>query len=84
MNAGNQVTPFELSTPDGETLHAWHILPLRLYAKHEESISSSREPGLCKDVKQTESFRLLKEDPNAKVIIFCKSVHFVPVAVFLS
>ena len=26
----NQVTPFSLSTPDGETLHAWHILPLGL------------------------------------------------------
>lgn len=47
-----------------------------LYAKHEESISSSREPGLCKDVKKTESFRLLKEDPNAKVIISCKYFYF--------
>lgn len=81
VNAGNQVTPFELTTSDGETLHAWHILPLPLYAKHEESVSSSREPGLCKDVMKTESFRLLKEDPNAKVIVFCKSAHFVPTAV---
>lgn len=67
--AGNQVTPFKLSTPDGETIYAWHVLPLRLYARHEESISSSREPGLCEDVKTTESFRLLKEDPDAKVIV---------------
>ncbi|SPO02089.1 uncharacterized protein DNG_04762 [Cephalotrichum gorgonifer] len=68
--ARNQVTPFKLATPDGESIYAWHILPLPLYAKHEESISSSREPGLCEDVERTKPFHLLKEDPNAKVIIF--------------
>lgn len=71
-NAGNQVTPFKLPTPDGETIYAWHVLPLSVYARHEEAISSSREPGLCKDVEKTEGFRLLKEDPGAKVIICCK------------
>ena len=28
----NQVTPFSIATADGETLHAWHVLPLGLYA----------------------------------------------------
>lgn len=69
---GNQVTPFKLPTPDGETIYAWHILPLRLYARHEETVSSSRAPGLCDDVKKTEAFRLLKEDRDAKVIIYCR------------
>ncbi|KAI2486205.1 hypothetical protein Ptr902_00338 [Pyrenophora tritici-repentis] len=31
----NQVTPFQLKTLDGETLHAWHVLPLETYRKHQ-------------------------------------------------
>src|ERR1700744_729893 len=45
----NQVTPFELKTPDGETLHAWHVLPLETYRKNEKALRD--EPtGLCHNV----------------------------------
>ncbi|KAK5241679.1 hypothetical protein LTS06_011976, partial [Exophiala xenobiotica] len=34
----NQVTPFYLITPDGETLHTWHILPLETYRRNEKAL----------------------------------------------
>ena len=74
MGVGNQVTPFQIKTVDGEALYAWHILPLSLYAKHEDKVASSREPGLVQDVTTTEAFRLLKEEKDAKVILYCMAV----------
>lgn len=68
--AQNQVTPFKLPTSDGESLYAWHILPLPLYGKHEEDIASSREPGFCEKVTDTAAFRLLRDDPDAKVLLY--------------
>lgn len=65
----NQVTPFHLHTPDGETLHAWHILPLETYRKNEKALRA--EPaGLRDDIKETLGFRLLKEDPHAQLVIY--------------
>ncbi|KAJ4292873.1 hypothetical protein N0V88_005531 [Collariella sp. IMI 366227] len=64
----NQVTPFHLTTADNETLYAWHVLPLPLYAQHEEKLSS-QPTGLVSDITATENFRLLRDDPNAKLII---------------
>lgn len=68
--ATNQVTPFNLKTSDGETLYAWHILPLGLYAKHEEEILQ-RKSGLVDDITTTPGFHLLAEDPNSRLIINC-------------
>lgn len=65
----NQVTPFHLETPDGETLHAWHVLPLETYRTHREALRS--EPaGLCRDIKESLGFKLLKEDPKAQLVIY--------------
>lgn len=65
----NQVTPFHLTTHDGETLHAWHVLPLETYRKHQDELRS--EPtGLCEDIKQRLSFKLLKDDPSAQLVIY--------------
>ncbi|KAI4644343.1 hypothetical protein J4E93_006244 [Alternaria ventricosa] len=64
----NQVTPFNLKTPDGETLHAWHVLPLETYRQHQTQLRE--EPvGLCANVEDRISFRLLK-DPTAQVVIY--------------
>ncbi|KIX05527.1 uncharacterized protein Z518_06399 [Rhinocladiella mackenziei CBS 650.93] len=65
----NQVTPFYLNTPDGETLHAWHILPLEIYRKNEKALRDEAA-GLCYDVKKRLSFRLLKDDPSARLVIY--------------
>ncbi|KAF2647054.1 abhydrolase domain-containing protein 12 [Lophiostoma macrostomum CBS 122681] len=65
----NQVTPFHLTTPDGETLHAWHILPLQTHHHNRDSLI--REPtGLSPDIKNSVSFNLLRKDPDARVVLF--------------
>ncbi|KFA79736.1 hypothetical protein S40288_00705 [Stachybotrys chartarum IBT 40288] len=50
----NQVTPFTLNTHDGETIHAWHILPL----------------GIAPDLSQRLSFRLLRDDPESLLVLY--------------
>ncbi|KAI9777403.1 MAG: hypothetical protein M1839_008916 [Geoglossum umbratile] len=65
----NQVTPFHMTTPDGETLHAWHILPLEIYRKNERALGSE-PPGLCHDINERRGFRLLKDDPDAQLVIY--------------
>jgi abhydrolase domain-containing protein 12 len=65
----NQVTPFHLMTPDGETLHVWHVLPLETYQLYQTELR--KEPiGLCADIEERLSFQLLKEDPTAQLVIY--------------
>lgn len=59
----NQVTPFQLITPDGETLHAWHVLPLETYRRNENAIRN-QPAGLRQDIKESLAFRLLRDDPT--------------------
>ncbi|PTB68779.1 alpha/beta-hydrolase [Trichoderma citrinoviride] len=70
--AKNQVTPFGLQTSDGETIYAWHIMPLPLYLQHETTVAT-QDVGFCSDFTQTESFRLLSSDPEARLIISCNT-----------
>ncbi|KFY69008.1 hypothetical protein V496_00595 [Pseudogymnoascus sp. VKM F-4515 (FW-2607)] len=64
----NQVTPFSINTTDNETLYAWHILPVELYREHELSLVA--EPtGLVSDIKSRLAFQLLRDDPNARLIL---------------
>jgi abhydrolase domain-containing protein 12 len=65
----NQVTPFHLNTPDGQTLHAWHILPLDTYQKYQAELIA-QPVGLVDDIEQTLSFQLLKDDPAAHLVIY--------------
>jgi hypothetical protein len=67
----NQVTPFALQTPDGESVYAWHILPLPLYLQNEAALAAQAS-GFSPDITETESFRLLKEEPDSKVVLYCK------------
>lgn len=70
MFVENQVTPFNFTTPDQETIYAWHVLPLGLYAKHE--VELIKQPSGCvEDITTTKAFHLLRDDPNAKLIINC-------------
>ncbi|KJZ78156.1 hypothetical protein HIM_02194 [Hirsutella minnesotensis 3608] len=67
--ASNQVTPFNLNTTDGESVYAWHITPLPLYLKNEARLT--RQPqGLSSNFAETESFQLMKEDPETKIILY--------------
>ncbi|PSN72610.1 alpha/beta-hydrolase [Corynespora cassiicola Philippines] len=65
----NQVTPFHLKTLDGETLHAWHVLPLETYRQHQDQLC--QEPiGICEDIQKRVAFKLLKEDQDAQLVIY--------------
>ncbi|KIH87412.1 abhydrolase domain-containing protein 12 [Sporothrix brasiliensis 5110] len=64
----NQVTPFSVQTIDGEQLHAWHILPVGLYRKHELSLAA--EPaGFAGDITRRLAFQLLRDDPEARLVL---------------
>ncbi|KAI0409803.1 Alpha/Beta hydrolase protein [Xylaria palmicola] len=63
----NQVTPFSLASGN-ETLYAWHILPLKAVLKHEERLQSS-PVGYADSITETESFKILKNDPDAQLVI---------------
>ncbi|KAI6306547.1 hypothetical protein MCOR34_007976 [Pyricularia oryzae] len=66
--AKNQVTPFKLKVPDGEVLYGWHVLPLRTYARNE-NVLLKRPRGCSDDFATTDAFRILKDDPEARVVI---------------
>lgn len=69
--AKNQVTPFNIATADGETLFAWHILPLNVYAQNDKALLAEERPhGQCvEDITTSLAFRLLKSDEDARVVI---------------
>lgn len=68
---GNQVTPFSLTVPGGETLYCWHILPLSAYTQYEDTLAkSSRAP--LDQYTSSEAFKLLKDDPDARLILSCR------------
>ncbi|EME48370.1 hypothetical protein DOTSEDRAFT_48870 [Dothistroma septosporum NZE10] len=69
--AKNQVTPFNITTSDGEDLFAWHILPLDVYAQNEKVLRKEKRPhGQCvQDITASLSFKLLASDKNARVVI---------------
>ncbi|OIW25541.1 abhydrolase domain-containing protein 12 [Coniochaeta ligniaria NRRL 30616] len=65
----NQVTPFTLETVDGESLHAWHILPLGFYQRHEDALT--REPaGIAHDITDRLCFQLLRDDPDSLLVLY--------------
>lgn len=70
-SAENQITPFNFTTPDDETLYAWHVMPLGLYAKHEEEMLQ-QPSGLVEDITKAKAFDLLTSDPEARLIISCR------------
>ncbi|KAK0611798.1 Alpha/Beta hydrolase protein [Immersiella caudata] len=67
--AKNQVTPFSLTTCDGQTLYAWHVMPLPVYLKHERKLAAQNS-GFCDDVTATENFKLLRDDPESRFIVY--------------
>ncbi|KAK3388624.1 Alpha/Beta hydrolase protein [Sordaria brevicollis] len=71
--AKNQVTPFTLKTIDNQTLYAWHILPLGLYAKHEAALAAqdrSSSGGFVSDITSSLNFKLLRNDPEARLVLY--------------
>jgi abhydrolase domain-containing protein 12 len=64
----NQVTPFGIPSSPGETLYAWHILPIELYRRNEDTLLA--EPsGFSLDITVKHAFKLLRDDLKARLII---------------
>jgi hypothetical protein len=72
--AKGQVTPFTIPTPDGETLYAWHVLPIDAYLRNEKALSETgRLQGPVEDFTTTLQFSLLSStSPPARVVINCE------------
>lgn len=69
--AHHQVTPFFISTPDDERLHAWHVLPLRLYEEnHGALLSQTPHTGPVDNVEDTLNFKLLAGNPDARLVLY--------------
>ncbi|GFF28909.1 monoacylglycerol lipase ABHD12 [Aspergillus udagawae] len=64
-----QVQPFNLVTPDNETIYGWHLLPLHLCHEHEEELNANEPSGPAEDYTRTSAFKFLANDPNARVVV---------------
>lgn len=67
-----------LHTADGEKLFAWHVLPTAVYLKHEAELQG-QPSGRADRVESTAAFRALRNDPDARVVISCKTLIGPPV-----
>lgn len=66
----NQAVPFYIDTEDGVRLHAWQIVPSGAYHKHEEELLNQNLSGPVFDITSTVNFRLLREDPEARLVLY--------------
>ena len=66
----NQIRPFQLRTSDGESLYAWHILPLAVYTRNDKALLDEAA-GFASNVMQTVTFKLLSTDPESRLVINC-------------
>ncbi|KAJ5778209.1 hypothetical protein N7520_001455 [Penicillium odoratum] len=64
-----QVQPFNLVTPDNETLYGWHLMPLHLVHEHEKELMENTPSGPAEDYTQTIAFKALNNNPNARVVV---------------
>jgi pimeloyl-ACP methyl ester carboxylesterase len=66
--AENQVTPFRIATKDGHRLFTWLVTPLGVYARHLDEYV--REQRGVEDIRETLAFRLLRDDPEARLLLY--------------
>lgn len=64
----NQVTPFYIPISTGEEIYAWHILPIELYRQNQATLLSESS-GDTMDITTRHAFKLLCDDPEARLII---------------
>ncbi|KAG9203278.1 hypothetical protein G6514_002931 [Epicoccum nigrum] len=64
----NQVTPFRIATKDGHRLFTWLVTPLGVYARHLDEYV--REQRGVEDIRETLAFRLLRDDPEARLLLY--------------
>ena len=61
------MTPFFINS-SGESLYAWHILPIKLYHEHEAALTKGSS-GFASDITSRKAFALLQTDPEARLVI---------------
>lgn len=68
------MTPFTITTPDGQTLYAWHVLPVDVYIRNSKALVEIERPqGPVKDFTKTLPFELLLSSSTpARVVINCE------------
>lgn len=66
----NQAVPFHIDTEDGVKLHAWQIVPSEVYKKNEKDLLDQDLSGPVQDITQTVNFRLLRDDPEARLVLY--------------
>lgn len=69
----NQAIPFRVQTEDHVSLHAWHVLPLGVYRRNYERLLEQKAVGAMgedADFTRTLNFGLLRDDPDARLIIY--------------
>ncbi|KAL6708088.1 hypothetical protein ACN47E_003522 [Coniothyrium glycines] len=64
----NQITPFRISTEDGEQLFAWLIAPLGVYAKHANELIHEVLHG--NDIEDRLAFKLLRSNPESRLLLY--------------
>jgi abhydrolase domain-containing protein 12 len=62
------VAPFRIPTKDGERLFAWLVTPLGVYSRHVQAFVE--ETPSYDDIERKQAFKLLKEDPEARLVIY--------------
>jgi hypothetical protein len=70
---GNQVTQLSIPVDGGNNIFAWLVTPLKLYAKHKAAFRNNIIESSA-DFNQTLAVRKLAEDPQNRLIIYCKSL----------
>ena len=66
----NQAVPFHIKMEDRVRLHAWHIVPLRVYERNEGTIVGGQAlTGPVEDPTKTINLRLLRDDPEARLVL---------------
>ena len=61
---------FDITTPDGEVLWGWHVLPLTVYIENERALTE--QPFGAEAYEKSWAFKLLAEDPESRLIIYCQ------------
>ncbi|KAL8836053.1 MAG: hypothetical protein Q9170_003066 [Blastenia crenularia] len=65
----NQVAQFYIQTPDDQSLYAWLIIPLRVYAKNENSSLEGKASNVIA-IQDTLAFEFLTECPESRVVLY--------------
>jgi abhydrolase domain-containing protein 12 len=66
----NQVVPFYIETEGGVKLHTWQVLPLKVYDQNQKEVLSQDLSGPVEDITSTVNFRLLRDDPEPRLVIY--------------